>query len=110
MRRRSTRPTHWPIYCARPTPIPTCPGWTLADLVTHVGRARRWAATMIGSPKRSIPARCPARNRTIRPACPPSTPMAGVPPPPSRRERTGRRRCRGTAPTRAVGGGYCGSG
>lgn len=29
------------------TPIPTCPGWTLADLVTHIGRAQRWAATMI---------------------------------------------------------------
>lgn len=29
------------------TPIPTCPGWVLADLVTHVGRAQRWAATMI---------------------------------------------------------------
>ncbi|WP_083864204.1 maleylpyruvate isomerase family mycothiol-dependent enzyme [Nocardia exalbida] len=29
------------------TPIPTCPGWTLADLATHVGRAQRWAAAMI---------------------------------------------------------------
>lgn len=29
------------------TPIPACPGWTLADLVTHVGRAQRWAAAMI---------------------------------------------------------------
>lgn len=29
------------------TPIPTCPGWTLADLVTHIGRAQRWAAAMI---------------------------------------------------------------
>jgi uncharacterized protein (TIGR03083 family) len=25
-------------------PIPTCPGWTLRQLVTHVGRAHRWAA------------------------------------------------------------------
>ncbi|MET8649880.1 maleylpyruvate isomerase family mycothiol-dependent enzyme [Nocardia aurea] len=30
------------------TPIPACPGWSLADLVTHVGRAQRWAAAMIG--------------------------------------------------------------
>ncbi|MEU1545838.1 maleylpyruvate isomerase family mycothiol-dependent enzyme [Nocardia sp. NPDC005745] len=29
------------------TTIPTCPGWTLADLTTHVGRAQRWAAAMI---------------------------------------------------------------
>ena len=25
-------------------PVPTCPGWTLRQLVTHVGRAHRWAA------------------------------------------------------------------
>src|SRR5215813_9365433 len=25
-------------------PIPTCPEWTLGQLVTHVGRAHRWAA------------------------------------------------------------------
>ncbi|MEV0355674.1 maleylpyruvate isomerase family mycothiol-dependent enzyme [Nocardia sp. NPDC050697] len=31
------------------TPIPTCPGWTLSDLVTHVGRAQRWAAAMIAA-------------------------------------------------------------
>ena len=29
------------------TPIPTCPGWTLADLATHVGRGQRWVAAMI---------------------------------------------------------------
>lgn len=29
------------------TPIPTCPGWTLANLTTHVGRGHRWAATMV---------------------------------------------------------------
>ncbi|MEV0295050.1 maleylpyruvate isomerase family mycothiol-dependent enzyme [Nocardia sp. NPDC050710] len=29
------------------TPIPACPGWTLANLVTHVGRGHRWAAAMI---------------------------------------------------------------
>ena len=25
-------------------PVPTCPGWTLRQLITHVGRAQRWAA------------------------------------------------------------------
>lgn len=35
------------------TPIPTCPGWTLADLVTHVGRAQRWAAAIIGARSRT---------------------------------------------------------
>jgi uncharacterized protein (TIGR03083 family) len=29
------------------TPVPTCPGWTLRQLVTHVGRGDRWAATMV---------------------------------------------------------------
>ncbi len=24
------------------TPVPTCPGWTLSDLVTHVGSTHRW--------------------------------------------------------------------
>ena len=27
-------------------PIPTCPEWTLRQLVTHVGRAHRWAAAI----------------------------------------------------------------
>ncbi|HVK20162.1 MAG TPA: maleylpyruvate isomerase family mycothiol-dependent enzyme [Actinokineospora sp.] len=26
------------------TEVPTCPGWTLRNLVTHVGRGTRWAA------------------------------------------------------------------
>ncbi|MFI5782090.1 maleylpyruvate isomerase family mycothiol-dependent enzyme [Nocardia sp. NPDC051570] len=29
------------------TPIPTCPDWTLANLVAHVGGGHRWAAAMI---------------------------------------------------------------
>ncbi|ONH32954.1 hypothetical protein BL253_03590 [Pseudofrankia asymbiotica] len=29
------------------TPVPTCPGWTLAHLVAHVGGAHRWTATMV---------------------------------------------------------------
>lgn len=33
------------------TPVPTCPGWTVARLVAHVGMAHRWAAAhLAGSP------------------------------------------------------------
>ena len=28
------------------TQVPTCPDWTLRQLITHVGRAHRWAATI----------------------------------------------------------------
>jgi uncharacterized protein (TIGR03083 family) len=30
-------------------PIPTCPGWTIRHLATHVGRAHRWAAEIVGT-------------------------------------------------------------
>lgn len=30
-------------------PVPTCPDWTLRQLVTHVGRAHRWAATIVAT-------------------------------------------------------------
>lgn len=29
------------------TKVPTCPEWTVVDLVEHVGRGQRWAATMV---------------------------------------------------------------
>lgn len=29
------------------TPVPTCDGWTIADLLEHVGTVYRWAATMV---------------------------------------------------------------
>ncbi len=29
------------------TPVPTCPEWTLRDLVTHVGTGHRWAAEIV---------------------------------------------------------------
>jgi uncharacterized protein (TIGR03083 family) len=29
------------------TPVPTCPGWTLADLLDHVGGIHRWATYMV---------------------------------------------------------------
>jgi uncharacterized protein (TIGR03083 family) len=28
-------------------PVPTCPGWTVRDLVTHVGGVHRWATTIV---------------------------------------------------------------
>jgi uncharacterized protein (TIGR03083 family) len=28
-------------------PVPTCPGWTLAQLAAHVGAGQRWAATIV---------------------------------------------------------------
>ena len=28
-------------------PVPTCPDWTIRQLITHVGRAHRWAAAMV---------------------------------------------------------------
>lgn len=36
------------------TPVPTCEGWTIADLLQHTGEVFRWAATMVreSSPKR----------------------------------------------------------
>lgn len=29
------------------SPVPTCPGWTVADLVTHQGLVHRWATALI---------------------------------------------------------------
>lgn len=29
------------------TPVPSCPGWVLRQLLTHVGRGDRWAATIV---------------------------------------------------------------
>ena len=38
------------VFSAEPeTPIPTCPGWTMRQLVRHVGRAHRWAAAIIST-------------------------------------------------------------
>ncbi|MEV0619248.1 maleylpyruvate isomerase family mycothiol-dependent enzyme [Nonomuraea sp. NPDC050404] len=28
-------------------PVPTCPGWTIAELVTHVGQTHRWAVHVL---------------------------------------------------------------
>ena len=29
------------------SPVPSCPGWSVADLLRHTGRVYRWAATML---------------------------------------------------------------
>ncbi|WP_433566158.1 maleylpyruvate isomerase family mycothiol-dependent enzyme [Nocardia sp. CA-151230] len=29
------------------TPVPTCPGWTLADLIQHVGSVQRWFSVLL---------------------------------------------------------------
>jgi uncharacterized protein (TIGR03083 family) len=31
-------------------PVPTCPGWTLADLLGHLGRVHRWTAICLNTP------------------------------------------------------------
>jgi uncharacterized protein (TIGR03083 family) len=31
------------------TPVPTCPEWTLRQLITHVGRAHRWATAIVAT-------------------------------------------------------------
>ncbi|MFD0471693.1 maleylpyruvate isomerase family mycothiol-dependent enzyme [Nonomuraea thailandensis] len=28
-------------------PVPTCPGWTIAELITHVGQTHRWTVHML---------------------------------------------------------------
>jgi uncharacterized protein (TIGR03083 family) len=30
-------------------PVPTCPGWTINDLVLHVGEVHRWATAAVAS-------------------------------------------------------------
>ena len=34
------------------TPVPTCPGWTLADLVDHVGTLYRWSSAHVATSAR----------------------------------------------------------
>jgi uncharacterized protein (TIGR03083 family) len=53
------------------TPVPTCPGWTLRMLLTHVGRGDRWAATIIRER-----AEAPVDIRTVADGRPPEEPGA----------------------------------
>lgn len=34
---------------SRDAPVPTCPGWTVADLVAHVGQTQRWVSEILES-------------------------------------------------------------
>jgi uncharacterized protein (TIGR03083 family) len=36
-------------------PVPTCPGWTLRDLVGHMGQAPRWMAGVVRSGAAAVP-------------------------------------------------------
>lgn len=36
------------------TPVPTCPGWTITQLIRHLGRGHRWAAQIVRE-KRDAP-------------------------------------------------------
>lgn len=51
------------------TPVPTCPGWTLRQLATHVGRGDRWAATMVEERATTF-----ADPRTVTDGKPPADP------------------------------------
>jgi uncharacterized protein (TIGR03083 family) len=35
--------------CDNDLPVPSCPDWTLRQLVTHVGRVHRWAGEIVGT-------------------------------------------------------------
>ncbi|MEU3745850.1 MULTISPECIES: maleylpyruvate isomerase N-terminal domain-containing protein [Streptomyces] len=41
------------------TPVPTCPGWTLAELTRHLGTVHRWAEHLV---RTGATARVPARD------------------------------------------------
>lgn len=55
------------------TPVPTCPDWTLRDLVTHVGRGDRWAATIVSERSDG-----PVDIRTVADGKPPPEPAAAI--------------------------------
>jgi uncharacterized protein (TIGR03083 family) len=51
-------------------PVPTCPGWTLGDLVAHVAGANRWVTTCVSSgltaQERVLPPAPSGRNELLR--------------------------------------------
>ena len=71
-------------------PVPTCPDWTMRQLITHVGRAHRWAAAIVATrpPSRSRSGRCRTGS------CPRPGGSTGLAPRrggPARRDGSGRR-------------------
>jgi uncharacterized protein (TIGR03083 family) len=55
------------------TPLPTCPGWTLNQLLKHVGRGNRWAAQIIADRRLE-----PLEPREVRNGKPPEQPDAAI--------------------------------
>src|SRR4051794_36200405 len=56
------------------TPVPTCPGWNLSQLVRHVGRGDRWAAQIISDRVDHY-----LDPRTVRDGKPPADPEGFIP-------------------------------
>ena len=54
-------------------PVPTCPDWTLRQLLTHVGRGDRWAAMIVRER-----AEAPVSIRTVPDGKPPEDPDGAV--------------------------------
>lgn len=52
------------------SPVPTCPGWTLRQLIRHVGRGHRWAAQMVTDRMDSV-----LDPRSVRDGKPPADPQ-----------------------------------
>ncbi|GEL17733.1 maleylpyruvate isomerase family mycothiol-dependent enzyme [Pseudonocardia asaccharolytica] len=50
-------------------PVPTCPGWTIRNLITHVGRGERWSATIVRTGATE-----PVDPRTVADGKPPADP------------------------------------
>jgi uncharacterized protein (TIGR03083 family) len=55
------------------TPVPTCPGWTLNQLLKHVGRGNRWAAQIIAERRFE-----PLDPRAVLEGKPPEDPDAAI--------------------------------
>lgn len=55
------------------TAVPTCPGWTLRELTTHVGRGDRWAAAIVAQRAQSF-----VDPRTVPDGRPPADPDAAA--------------------------------
>jgi len=53
--------------------VPTCPDWTLRQLLRHVGRGNRWAAQIIADRRTE-----PLDPRDVRDGKPPDDPDAAI--------------------------------
>jgi uncharacterized protein (TIGR03083 family) len=55
------------------TPVPTCPGWNMNQLLKHVGRGHRWAAQIVAERRLE-----PPDPRQVRDGKPPEDPDAAT--------------------------------